>query len=106
MKKKIVSALMAVAIFATPCNARVLNIPKGIYPHMGVVTKVSAVKRTEYFKVTFRDAEGRKWSWYDDDPSWTKGDFVAVIMYDNGTKTVYDDKVVDARYVGTLKMFR
>lgn len=104
MKKKIVSAFMAVILCGMPCNAKVINAPRGFYPHMGVVIKVKKAKH-DYFRVTFRDAEGRKWSWIDDDPSWYRGDFVATIMYDNGTKTVYDDQVVDARYVGCKKMF-
>lgn len=105
MKKKIVSALIAMILCATPCSARVINIPKGIYPSMGVVTHVKE-RKDGYFRVTFRDGAGRKYSWIDDDPSWYKGDFVATIMYDNGTRrSVYDDKVVDARYVGYKGLF-
>ena len=104
MKKKIISALMVAIMCATPCNAKVINIPKGIYPHMGIVTKVHKVYRNIYH-VTFRDAASRIFSWYDDDPSWFKGDFVSVIMYDNGTKKVKDDIVIDARYVGYKGLF-
>lgn len=72
---------------------------------MGVVSRIKKTKNN-YFKVTFRDAEGRKWSWIDDDPSWCRGDFVATIMYDNRTRrNVYDDQVVDARYVGYKGLF-
>lgn len=105
MKKKIVYALIATLLCVTPCNAKVVKAPRGFYPHMGVVTRIKKTKN-DYFRVTFRDAEGRKWSWIDDDPSWCKGDFVAVIMYDNGTRrNVYDDQVVDARYVGYKGLF-
>lgn len=106
MKKKlIVLALSATMMFVTPANAKPVNAPRGFYPHMGVVTKVNRVKRKRYYKVRFRDGEGRAWEWIDDDPSWNKGDFVAVIMYDNGTKSVYDDQIVDARYVGYKQLF-
>lgn len=105
MKRKIVTLLTIISItLCVPCNAKVVKAPSGFYPHMGVVTRIKKTKN-DYFKVTFRDAEGRKWSWIDDDPSWCRGDFVATIMYDNGTRTVYDDQVVDARYVGCKKMF-
>lgn len=106
MKRKIVTLLTVISIsLCVPCNAKVVKAPRGFYPHMGVVTRIKKT-RNDYFKVTFRDAEGRKWSWIDDDPTWVKGDFVAVIMYDNGTRrSVYDDKVIDARYVGCKKMF-
>lgn len=104
MKKKIVALMVTVILCGMPCNAKVVKAPHGFYPHMGVVTRIKKTKN-DYFRVTFRDAEGRKWSWIDDDPSWCRGDFVATIMYDNGTRTVYDDQVVDARYVGCKKMF-
>lgn len=105
MKRKIVTLLTVISIsLCVPCNAKVVKAPSGFYPHMGVVSRIKKTKNN-YFKVTFRDAEGRKWSWIDDDPSWCRGDFVATIMYDNGTRTVYDDQVVDARYVGCKKMF-
>lgn len=105
MRRKIVTLLTIISItLCVPCNAKVVKAPRGFYPHMGVVTRIKKVK-SNHFKVTFRDAEGRKWSWIDDDPTWCRGDFVATIMYDNGTKTVYDDQVVDARYVGCKKMF-
>lgn len=105
MKKKIVSALMVAIMCASPCSAKVVNIPKGIYPSMGVVTKVKE-RKDGYFRVTFRTGNGNRFTWIDDDPSWCKDDFVAVIMYDNGTRrSVYDDKVVDARYVGYKGLF-
>lgn len=104
MKKKIIYALMIAIMCATPCNAKVVNIPKGIYPSMGVVTNVKE-RKDGYFRVTFRDGARRKYAWIDDDPTWVKGDFVATIMYDNETRNVYDDQVVDARYVGCKKMF-
>lgn len=107
MKKFMILALMTIALmFVTPANAKPVKVPNCFYPHMGVVTKVRKVKRKHYYKVHFRDGEGRVWSWLDDDPSWDKGDFVAVIMYDNGTpNSVYDDQVVNARYVGYKGLF-
>ena len=105
IKKLIVSLLITVSIFTT-AEAKVIKAPKGFYPHMGAVVSCKKVKKQDYYKVTFKDAEGRKWSWFDDNTdTWQKGDFVAVIMYDNGTKNVYDDCVVDARYVGCKRFF-
>lgn len=105
MKKILITALLCLSL-AVPADAKVIKAPKGFYPHMGVVTKCKKVKNHDYFRVTFRDAVGRKWSWYDDNSdTWQKGDFVAVIMYDNGTETIYDDAVVDARYVGYKALF-
>ena len=105
MKKIIITLLLCLSL-ANPAQAKVIKAPKGYYPHMGVVTSCKKVKNRGYYKVSFRDGAGRKWSWFDDNSdTWQKGDFVAVIMYDNGTKTVYDDAVIDARYVGYKALF-
>ena len=84
----------------------VTNVKRKPHPHMGVVTKVKRKPHTQIYRVTFRDAANRRWSWFDDDPAWSNGDFVAVIMYDKGTPyNVYDDMVVSARYVGWKDRF-
>lgn len=97
MKKAILVTLIAVAI-STPVSAT-------IYPHMGEVVEVLPKANGEY-EITFADGVCRSWSWIDDSGDWFPGDFVATIMDDNGTlETVYDDRVVDARYVGYVNMF-
>lgn len=97
MKKAILAGLLALTITA-PVNA-------AIYPHMGEVISVIPKANGEY-EVTFADGAGRSWSWIDDSGDWFTGDFVATIMDDNGTpETVYDDLVVDAKYVGYAEMF-
>lgn len=97
MKKAILAGLLALTL-TTPVSAT-------IYPHMGEVVEVLPKANGEY-EVTFKDGVGRSWTWIDDSGDWFTGDFVAVIMDDNGTiETVYDDLVVDARYVGYLEMF-
>ena len=95
MKKAILAGLLALTI-TVPVNAT-------IYPHMGEVTEVC--HKANGYEVTFTDGVGRSYSWIDDDGDWFTGDFVAVIMDDNGTPTVYDDSVLDARYVGYAEMF-
>ena len=101
----LIEAVVLITMFATGvAKASVVNIPKGIYPSMGVVTKVKE-RKDGYYRVTLREGNGNRFSWIDDDPSWCKGDFVATIMFDNGTKRVYDDKVIDARYVGYKELF-
>lgn len=97
MKKAILAGLLALTITA-PVNA-------AVYPHMGEVTAVTHKANGEY-EITFADGVGRQWSWLDDSGDWFTGDFVAVIMDDNGTpETVYDDCVLNARYVGYAEMF-
>ena len=96
MKKAIIATIIALTI-TVPVNAT-------IYPHMGEVTAVRPKANGEY-KIIFKDGVGRSYSWIDDSGDWFTGDFVAVIMDDNGTPTVYDDSVLDARYVGYAEMF-
>ena len=97
MKKAILATLIAVAITAPVHGA--------IYPYMGKVTAVRP-KADGKYKVIFKDGVGRHYSWIDDDGDWFTGDFVATIMDDNGTpRNCYDDRVVDARYVGYAEMF-
>lgn len=97
MKKVILATFLAIAI-TTPASA-------AVYPHMGEVTSVIHKANGEY-EITFADGVGRQWSWLDDSGDWFKGDFVAVIMDNNGTpRNCYDDRVVDAKYVGYAEMF-
>lgn len=97
MKKAILAGLLAFAL-TVPVSAT-------IYPHMGEVVEVTPKVNGEY-EVTFEDGVGRSYSWIDNSGDWFIGDFVAVIMDDNETpETVYDDIVLDARYVGYLEMF-
>lgn len=96
MKKAILAGLLVLTITAPVHGA--------IYPHMGEVTAI--IPKANGYEITFADGVGRQWSWLDDSGDWFNGDFVAVIMDNNGTpETVYDDRVVDARYVGYAEMF-
>lgn len=96
MKKAILAGLLALTIVAPVHGA--------IYPNMGEVTAVLPKANGKY-KVVFKDGAGRPYSWIDNSGDWFTGDFVAVIMDDNGTPTVYDDSVLDARYVGYVDLF-
>lgn len=102
--------VLLVLLLAKPVMAKAPKLPNSIYPHMGAVTSCQKIKKRHCWKVTFKDCVGRKWSWYDHENAntWQKGDFVSVIMYDNGTKDcVFDDIVIPKtpRYVGSKKFF-
>lgn len=97
MKKTILAGLLALTI--------TVQVSATIYPHMGEVVEVLPKADGEY-EITFEDGAGRSWSWIDDSGDWFTGDFVATIMDDNGTpRNCYDDRVVDARYVGYADLF-
>ena len=105
MEKIFITILVSTLLFANKANAKVISKPRGFYAHMAIVTKVKP-KRNGTYKISAKDAADRKWSWLDDDGDWYKGDFAALLMYDNGTENVYDDQIVDARYVGVMEFFK
>lgn len=105
MKKRILVTLLTALVIVSPVNGKVISKPKEFYAHMGMVTKVKA-KRNGLYKISVVDAAGRKWAWLDDDGDWNKGDFAALMMYNSETPfNVYDDQIIDARYVGAIKFF-
>lgn len=96
MKKAILVGLLALTI--------TVPVHGAVYPHMGKVTAI--IPKANGYEVTFTDGVGRFYSWLDDSGDWFTGDFVAVIMDDNGTpETVYDDIVLNTRYVGYADLF-
>ena len=104
----IMAVLLVMMLNSFQAEAAVVrgNTLNGYYPHMGRVTRVIKKKKRGIYKITAKDANGNLWSWRDDARDWFRGDFVAFIMNDNGTKKcVYDDQIIDARYVGVKKFF-
>ena len=55
--------------------------------------------------ITVTCGNGNMFSFYDAEENWLCGDLCSLIMYDNGTKIVKDDKVVSARYGGFIELF-
>ena len=106
MKKLVIVSLLTVSLlFPVKGNAKVITKPRGFYPTMAMVTEITP-KRNDIYKISAVDAAGREWSWLDDSGDWYKGDFAALMMFDNRTKrNVYDDIVIDARYAGCVKFF-
>ena len=50
------------------------------------------------------DANGNEWSYEEYPEDYYVGDYVAVLMDDNGTPgTIYDDKIIDVRASGFYK---
>lgn len=70
----------------------------GVYSRVAMVTSVE-----EDNLVTVACANGNAYSFFGDD--WTRGDFCALIMFDNFTENVSDDVVISARYGGYMELF-
>ena len=69
-----------------------------VYPLSGIVTKVNQQK--DYIIVT--DATGNEWE-FNGIEDWQEGDIAAMIMDDNGTEEIYDDKIIDIHYIGWIE---
>lgn len=106
------------AIGATICGVIALSVPSwaevqipdGIYPTTVKIINISDVMVIDdvtVTEVTGSDVCGRTYSWYDDADDLFIGDLMALIMIDEyeTPDNVYDDLVIDARYVGTADMF-
>lgn len=68
-----------------------------IYPSCGVVRSVNRAMDC----VVVEDGAGLCWAFYGIE-DYDVGDVVAMTMEDMGTESVYDDRVIDARYGGML----
>ena len=55
--------------------------------------------------ITVTCGNGNMFSFYNTDGDWMLGDLCSLIMYDNGTEIVHDDKVVSVRYGGYIELF-
>lgn len=60
---------------------------------------------TENNLITVTCGNGNMFSFYDTNEDWCCGDLCSLIMYDNGTEIVYDDKVISVRYGGFIELF-
>lgn len=86
-----IDELTAPATEPTACSAD--------YQSAGYYAKLAAVTATDPAAdlVTVTDCNGFVWTFYGVE-DWQPGDCAALLMYDNGTETIYDDEVISARY--------
>ena len=89
MLRNIMLTIMTIGIVAGQSAPR-----SNMYP--------SLLRVTEYDgnTVIAVDANDYEWEFTADGDDWMEGDFCAVIMDDKGTKDIFDDEIVQARYVG------
>lgn len=90
----ILCAILVTAIFGIATTFKVTDI----YPASMIVIEVDYDKDL----VTVADFEGRMYSFYGCE-DWLVNDICALIMNNNGTKSVYDDIIIEARYCGWVE---
>lgn len=57
------------------------------------------VVETYNHELLLQDSNGNQWCMYVEDNDWFVGDGASLIIYDNGTQTIYDDVIVDIKYL-------
>lgn len=88
----------------------------GIVAVIGILAGAKATYAAEYpgllrvesvngSNVSGVDANGFTWQFCQDGNDYFTGDLCAVIYDDKGTKIIFDDEIVSARYVGTVEMY-
>lgn len=89
MKKfvAIIAIFTLIVAFSTVCAE--------IYPQAFIVDTVDPMQDA----LILIDSMGNKWLWFGIE-DYEKGDIVAAIMDDNGTKIIYDDAIITMRYTG------
>lgn len=89
--------IMLVTIIIVMCIVATNNF----HSRVAMVTEIDE----ENSLITATCGNGNVFTFYNAEEDWSCGDLCSLIMYDNGTETVYDDKVVFARYGGFIELF-
>ena len=89
MLKFLVVALMALFLTAKPKE----NI---LYPDVGLITEISG----DTVKILMQN--GNVFEFTAEDGDWFEGDLAAVIMDNNGTEEIEDDKIIQVKYSGWI----
>lgn len=94
MFKKLLVLTVSAVLALTPATAAQAKKPHNhLYPAAGTVRRV--YKDNNVISVKLKN--GVIFEFYAEDAAeWHKGDLCAMIIDNNGTKTIYDDMVIDA----------
>ena len=87
--------IMMMAIFSIGGGAKAetkIN-PDNVYAKTAIVTEID--RKNDL--VTVRDGVGYEWQFYGVE-DWMIGDYASMVMYDNKTKSIFDDSIIDVKY--------
>lgn len=71
-----------------------------IYPNGGMIVDLVP----EEDMVIFEDGTGTVWIFFGIE-DWDIGDLVACVFWDAGTPEIFDDEILDVRYIGYVEQF-
>lgn len=94
MLKRVLATVLSAVMAITPATAIQAKAHKShLYPAAGIVR--ATYKKSSVVSVKLKN--GVIFEFYAEDvKDWRKGDLCAMIIDNNGTKTIYDDMVIDA----------
>ena len=95
----LVCILLAIAAFGTKSNEAGVNLGQGWY--YPLTTRVVEVDENADL-VTCEDFNGNLWE-FEGCEDWQKGDICSLLMDSNGTKKIFDDKIMLAQYGGPFE---
>lgn len=98
IKNKILYAIITILLILIII---IICIANNFHSRVAIITEID--KGNNFITVTC--GNGNTFSFYDADEDWACGDLCSLIIYDNGTEDVYDDKVVCSRYGGYIELF-
>lgn len=90
--RKVFATIAVLAMLVVPAKAEV-------YPDAGIV---SCIDDDGLVTVTEFGGSGNLWQFYCESNDYMVGDVVALLMDDDDTEEVWDDTIVDHRYVGFI----
>ena len=101
--KKLLPIILA-ALLASLASSAITqaNITAHTYPQTAVITEIDEPAET----ITVTCANGNQFTFHSAPEDWFCGDLVSLLMHDNCTDTVQDDKILQIRYSGTPEMFQ
>ena len=73
-----------------------------IYPEAAVLTSINSAAE----EITVTCVNGNRFAVRTASEDWCIGDLCSLLVYDNNTETVEDDKILQIRYSGTPSMFQ
>ena len=100
MKNVLIVVLIAVLCVCAFAGWMIETVATGIlyatgaeYAKAAIVTSVDRAADA----VTFEDCNGNLWEW-EGVEDWAVGDGAALLMNNHGTKNIYDDEIISAKY--------
>lgn len=100
MKKMISALVILVVIVCGVCIGANANEGRNFNEnHIYSLTTVVEYVDYDHDKVYCKDFNGEVWC-FNGCEDWIEGDIASMVMFDNGSKIIYDDEIISIKYCG------